>query len=76
MNENINKIQDRIIEDFSRFDNLFDKYEYLIKLGKNLAPLDEKLKTNDNSISGCQSQVWLKAEIKMIRYIFWPIAIR
>ena len=64
MNKKINEIQDKIIEEFSKLNDWFDKYEYLIDLGKSLDPIDEKLKTEENSISGCQSQVWLKAEIR------------
>ena len=63
MSKKINIIQDEIIEEFSKLDDWFDKYEYLIKLGKTLEPLDEKYKTEENSIGGCQSNVWLKAEI-------------
>lgn len=64
MSKEINNIQDEIIKDFSKLNDGFEKYEYLINLGKNLKPLDERLKTDENSIHGCQSQVWLKAEIK------------
>lgn len=64
MSKKINKIQDKIIEEFSKLNDWFDKYEYLIDLGNSLEPLDEKLKSEENSISGCQSQVWIKAEIK------------
>ncbi|MFO7676824.1 MAG: SufE family protein [Thermoplasmatota archaeon] len=63
MNEDINKIQDEIIKEFSQLDDWFDKYEYLITLGKKLESFDEKLKTDDYSIGGCQSQVWIKAEM-------------
>jgi cysteine desulfuration protein SufE len=64
MSESINKIQEKIIDEFSKFDNWFEKYEHLIELGRNLKPLDEKYKTEDNSISGCQSQLWLISKIK------------
>ena len=64
MSEKINKIQDEIIEEFSTLNDWFDKYEYLINLGKSLEPLDEKLKSEENSIRGCQSQVWIKAEMR------------
>jgi cysteine desulfuration protein SufE len=63
MNEYINKIQDEIIEEFSKLDDWLEKYEYIIQNGRNLEPLDKKLKTEENNISGCQSQVWLKAKI-------------
>lgn len=58
----INEIQDQIIEDFSAFDDWMDKYQMLIELGNNLEPLDEKYKTPQNIIEGCQSRVWLQAD--------------
>lgn len=58
----INEIQDEIIEEFSMFDEWLDKYEYLIDLGKNLPKIEEKHKTPQNLIEGCQSRVWLYAE--------------
>ena len=60
----LNGIQDEIIQDFFKFQEWFDKYEYLIKLGKEFEPLGANYKTEENLISGCQSQVWLKAEMK------------
>ena len=60
----INEIQDQIIEDFSAFDDWMDKYQMLIELGNNLEPLDEKHKTPQNIIEGCQSRVWLQADYK------------
>lgn len=60
----IEKIQDEIIEEFSAYEDWMDKYAYLIELGNELTPIDEKYKTEANLISGCQSQVWLNAEYK------------
>ena len=60
----INKIQDEIIDEFSKMNDWFEKYEHLIHLGKNLVSFDKKVKTDENIIRGCQSQVWLKAKIK------------
>lgn len=57
----INEIQDQIIEEFDLFDDWADKYEYIIDLGKKLPPLDERHKTEENIIKGCQSRVWLHA---------------
>ena len=57
----INEIQDQIIEEFSMFDDWMDKYNYLIDMGKSLPLIDEKHKTENNLISGCQSRVWLHA---------------
>ena len=53
-----------VIEDFSVYDEWLDKYEYLIELGKTLAPYPEEEKTEDKLIKGCQSRVWLDYELK------------
>ena len=58
----IDKNQQEIIEEFSFFDDWMDKYELLIQFGKELPLIDEKYKTADNLIKGCQSQVWMHAE--------------
>jgi cysteine desulfuration protein SufE len=60
----INQLQDNIIEDFSQLDDWMDKYALLIDLGNSLEPLDEKKKSPQNIIEGCQSRVWLDAEMK------------
>ena len=60
--ETIKEIQAGIIEDFEMFDDWIQKYEYLIDLGKELTPIEEKYKIEDNLIKGCQSRVWLHAE--------------
>ena len=60
----INQKQDSIIEDFSVFEEWMDKYEYIIQLGKELPLIDSKYKIDENLIKGCQSQVWLHAEMK------------
>ena len=59
----INEIQDEIIDDFSVFDDWMDKYSLLIELGNSLLPLDPKYKTTNNLIEGCQSRVWLHADL-------------
>ncbi|MBO9572043.1 MAG: SufE family protein [Chitinophagaceae bacterium] len=66
MNErpSIEEIEKEIIEEFSLFENWDDKYEYIIDLGKKLAPLEDQYKTNDNKVRGCQSTVWLTADYK------------
>jgi cysteine desulfuration protein SufE len=61
---NINVIQDRIIDEFSRLDGWFDKYEYLIGQGQYLTCHDKYLRLEQNQINGCQSKVWLIAERK------------
>jgi cysteine desulfuration protein SufE len=58
----INEIQDEIIEEFSDFEDWMDKYQLLIDLGNGQEPLDEKYKTEQNLIDGCQSRVWLQAD--------------
>ena len=58
----INEAQDQVIEEFSDFDDWMDKYQLLIDLGNEQQPLDEKYKTEQNLIEGCQSRVWLKAD--------------
>lgn len=58
----INEIQDEIIEEFSDFDDWMDKYQLLIDLGNGQEPLEEKYKTEQNLIDGCQSRVWLVAD--------------
>ena len=60
----INEIQDEIIDEFSMFDDWMQRYEYMIELGKSLELIDEKYKTDDYTIKGCQSKVWVFAELK------------
>lgn len=60
----IEKIQDEIIREFEISDDWMDKYQMIIDLGNRLPPLDEKLKTDDNLIDGCQSRVWVYASIE------------
>ena len=59
----INELQDEVIEEFSDFDDWMDKYQMLIDMGSEQAPLDEKYKTEQNLIDGCQSRVWLQADL-------------
>ena len=59
--KSINEIEIEIVEEFGMFDNWIDKYDYLIGLGRSLEIIDERFKTKENLISGCQSQVWLHA---------------
>ena len=55
--------KEKIIEDFSMYDEWLDKYEYLIELGKSLTGFPEEKKTDDRLIKGCQSRVWLDAQM-------------
>lgn len=59
----IQQIQDEIVDEFSMFDDWIQRYEYMIELGKSLPLIDEKYKTGDNIIKGCQSKVWVHAEL-------------
>jgi len=59
----INEIQDSIIEEFSEYDDWMDKYQLLIDLGNEQEPLDERYKNENNLIEGCQSRVWLQANL-------------
>ncbi|MBR0263696.1 MAG: SufE family protein [Prevotella sp.] len=63
----INEIQDEIIEEFSGFDDWMDKYQLLIDLGNEQEPLEEKFKTEQNLIDGCQSRVWLVADLEEVK---------
>lgn len=60
----IKEIEQEIIQEFSLFDDWMDKYNYLIELGGKLPAMDEKHKTQQYLIEGCQSKVWLHAEYK------------
>ncbi|MFM7020006.1 MAG: SufE family protein [Aquirufa sp.] len=67
----INQTQDELIEEFGLFEDWADKYEYLIDLGKKLAPMPEEFKTEENVIKGCQSKVWLHAEKQGDQILFF-----
>lgn len=60
----IKEIQEEIVDEFSMFDDWMQRYEYMIELGKSLPLIDEKYKTEDHIIKGCQSKVWVHAELK------------
>lgn len=66
----IEDIQNDIIEEFSLFDDWMQRYEYMIDLGKSLPLIDSKYKTDENLIKGCQSKVWVHAEMKEDKIIF------
>lgn len=59
----IEEIENEIVEEFQSFDDEFSKYEYLVEVGKALPLIDEKYKTPEYEITGCQSKVWLNAEL-------------
>lgn len=58
----IKEIQDEITDEFSFFDDWDERFQYVIDLGKKLPLIDESYKTDENTIKGCQSKVWLHAE--------------
>ncbi len=66
----INELQDEIIEEFSDFDDWMDKYQLLIDLGNEQEELDPQYKTDQNLIEGCQSRVWLQADMVDGKIIF------
>uniref|UniRef100_UPI00123CB215 SufE family protein n=1 Tax=Arenibacter lacus TaxID=2608629 RepID=UPI00123CB215 len=66
----IQEIQEEIIEEFSMFDDWMERYEYMIELGKSLPLIEEQYKTDDNIIKGCQSKVWVHAELNDDKLVF------
>lgn len=60
----LEEIQEEIIDEFSVFDEWMDRYGYLIELGKSVPAIDVKFKTDQYVIKGCQSRVWVNAELK------------
>jgi len=60
---NLNETQKEIVEEFSEFEDWLDRYNYLIELGNELPEIDPKYKTNEYLINGCQSKVWLHADL-------------
>lgn len=70
MKNSIKDIEEEIVDEFNMFDSWIDKYDYLIDLGKSLPKIDSIYKTQENIITGCQSQVWLHAEKKDNKVVF------
>ena len=66
----INEIQDEVIEEFEDFTDWMDRYQMLIDLGNELGALDEKYKTEQNLIDGCQSRVWLQCDLVDGKLVF------
>lgn len=58
----IKETQEEVIDEFAMFDDWEERFQYVIDLGKTLPLIDEKYKTDDNTIKGCQSKVWLHSE--------------
>jgi cysteine desulfuration protein SufE len=70
MKNSIKDIEEEIVDEFNMFDSWIDKYDYLIDLGKSLPKIDSIYKTQENIITGCQSQVWLHAEKEDNKVVF------
>jgi cysteine desulfuration protein SufE len=66
----IEEIQESLIDEFAMFDDWMERYEYMIELGKTLPLIDEELKTEEKLIKGCQSKVWLHAEMNDGNVVF------
>ena len=66
----IKDIQNDIIDEFSMFDDWMQRYEYMIELGKSLPLIDDQYKTDDNIIKGCQSKVWVHADMNDNNVVF------
>ena len=68
--KSIQEEQNAIVKEFEIFDDWLDRYEYLIELSKDIEPLDPKYKTSEYLIVGCQSRVWLRAEMQGDRVFY------
>ena len=68
--DSINDIQNEILDEFSSFDDWMQRYEYMIELGKSLPLINPKFKTDDNIIKGCQSKVWVHADLIDNKLVF------
>ena len=66
----ITEIKNDIIEEFAMFDDWEERYQYMIDLGKTLPLIDEQYKTDDHIIKGCQSKVWMKADLVDDKIVF------
>ena len=66
----INELQDEVIAEFSDFDDWMDKYQLLIDLGNEQQPLAPEYKAEQNLIDGCQSRVWLQADLEDGKVVF------
>jgi cysteine desulfuration protein SufE len=66
----IDEIQQELVDEFSMFDDWMERYEYMIELGKSMPIIDTQYKKDENLIKGCQSKVWLHAELADDKVIF------
>ncbi|MGB1020840.1 MAG: SufE family protein [Flavobacteriaceae bacterium] len=68
--KSITQAQQDIVEEFSFFEDWMQRYEHMIELGKSLPLIDPKYKTDDHIIKGCQSKVWVHADLKEDKLFF------
>ena len=68
--ETLSEAQEEILEEFSMFDNWIQRYEYMIELGKSLPLIDSQYKNEDYIIKGCQSKVWVHADLEDNKLVF------
>ena len=66
----IEDTEQEIIDEFEMFDDWMQRYEHLIDLGKSMPLIEEKFKTDDKLIKGCQSRVWMHSELKDGNVVF------
>lgn len=66
----IDEIQRELVDEFSMFDDWMDRYEYMIELGKSMPLIDAQYKKDENLIKGCQSKVWLHADLEGDKVIY------
>ena len=74
MSSEVQAAQQEIIEEFALFDDWMDRYQYIIDLGRRLPEFPDELRTDENLIRGCQSQVWFVAEKRDGRLFFQAIS--
>ncbi len=67
---NIKEIQEEIVDEFAMFDDWMQRYEYMIDLGKSLPIIEEQYKDDDHIIKGCQSKVWVHADLRENKVVF------
>lgn len=67
---NIQEIQNEVVDEFSMFEDWMQRYEYMIELGKSLPLIEEQYKTDDYIIKGCQSKVWVNADMQNEKVVF------
>jgi cysteine desulfuration protein SufE len=68
--ETIEAAQEEIVEEFSMFEDWMQRYEYMIELGKSLPLINPQFKTDDYIIKGCQSKVWVHADLEDDKLVF------